>query len=121
MPSPMTTNLIQTDRAPREHHNPCAPDAVRCCTLPVEVSASDLIRLGRDREECAISQSCGKTLFEEKTIQAFQQKSIFVWPNERDGIASTPAEIDSVEFERRPEVSPVSVVGPSPILSWVSK
>ena len=52
-----------------------------CCTLPVEVSAADLIRLELiDEEEAAVSlKAVAKKLLKMKIIQAFSPKTgIFV-------------------------------------------
>lgn len=48
-----------------------------CCTLPVEVSAADLIRLGLiSEEEAALSlRAVAKKLEKAKVIQAFQPKT----------------------------------------------
>ncbi|MEK7692313.1 MAG: YkgJ family cysteine cluster protein [Bdellovibrionota bacterium] len=105
----------------------CAGCWSGCCTLPVEVSASDLIRLGlATEEECAISlKAVAKTLFEEKTIQAFQQKSgIFVLAQRagRDCIYLSRDRLCRV-YERRPEVCrQFPKIGPRPgYCPWFQK
>lgn len=79
-----------------------------CCTLPVEVSVSDLIRLGLiDEEEAAVSlKKVAKKLTKQRVIQAFQQKSqLFVLEqrNGRDCIYLDQNRLCTV-YEKRPEV-----------------
>ena len=79
-----------------------------CCTLPVEVSVMDLIRLGlTDEIEAASSLSkLAKRLKSEGVIQAFQPKAqLFVLEqrNGRDCIFLGEDRLCRV-YERRPEV-----------------
>jgi len=79
-----------------------------CCTLPVEVSVFDLIRLGLTcEEEAAISlKQVAKKLSKQGIIQVFQQKTqIFVLEqkNGRDCIYLDKNRRCTV-YEKRPEV-----------------
>src|ERR1700677_264345 len=79
-----------------------------CCTLPVEVSASDLIRLELiTEEEAAVSlKAVARKLFASKTIQAFNNKSqLFVLEQRhgRDCLYLSPDRLCTV-YAKRPEV-----------------
>ncbi|MBI2712261.1 MAG: YkgJ family cysteine cluster protein [Bdellovibrio sp.] len=79
-----------------------------CCTLPVEVSVNDLIRLGlATEEEAAVSlKNLAKRLTQEKIIQAFQPKAqLFVLEQRygRDCIFLDSRRLCTV-YEKRPEV-----------------
>jgi Fe-S-cluster containining protein len=79
-----------------------------CCTLPVEVSAFDLIRLGLITEEQAAEslKKVAKDLTARKLIQAYQPKSqLFVLEqrNGRDCIFLGKDRLCTV-YEKRPEV-----------------
>jgi Fe-S-cluster containining protein len=79
-----------------------------CCTLPVEVSAFDLIRLGLITEEQAAEslKKVAKDLTARKLIQAYQAKSqLFVLEqrNGRDCIFLGKDRLCTV-YEKRPEV-----------------
>lgn len=79
-----------------------------CCTLPVEVSAADLIRLGLStEEEASVSlKEVAKRLLSEGIIQAYQARSqIFVLEQRhgRDCIFLGRDRLCTV-YEKRPEV-----------------
>jgi Fe-S-cluster containining protein len=79
-----------------------------CCTLPVEASAADLIRLELiTEEEAAISlRDVGKKLLKQKVIQAFNPKvQIFVLAQVagRDCIFLGKDRLCTV-YDKRPEV-----------------
>lgn len=90
-----------------------------CCTLPVEVSVSDLIRLELIcEEEAAVSlKQVAKKLSKIGVIQAFQQKSqlfILEQRNGRDCIYLDQNRRCSV-YEKRPEVCrKFPKIGPRP-------
>ncbi len=90
-----------------------------CCTLPVEVSAFDLIRLGLvTEEEAALSlKKVAKDLTARKIIQAFIPKSqLFVLEqrNGRDCIFLGKDRLCTV-YEKRPEVCrKFPKIGPRP-------
>jgi Fe-S-cluster containining protein len=90
-----------------------------CCTLPVETSASDLIRLGLITEDEAASslKKVAKRLQTAGTIQAFVAKSgIFVLEqrNGRDCIFLGKDRLCTV-YEKRPEVCrQFPKIGPRP-------
>ena len=90
-----------------------------CCTLPVEVSARDLIRLGlTTEEEASLSlKAVAKKLLKEKIIQAFQPKSqLFVLEQKygRDCIYLDQNRRCTV-YEKRPEVCrKFPKIGPRP-------
>lgn len=79
-----------------------------CCTLPVEVSASDLIRLELiTEEEAALSlKAVFKKLAKQKIVQAFNAKTqIFVLEQRygRDCVYLGQDRLCTV-YEKRPEV-----------------
>ena len=90
-----------------------------CCTLPVEVSASDLIRLGLIvEEEAAVSlKDVAKKLTKAKVIQAYNAKSqLFVLEQRygRDCIYLGKNRLCTV-YEIRPEVCrKFPTIGPRP-------
>jgi Fe-S-cluster containining protein len=90
-----------------------------CCTLPVEASAADLIRLGLiTEEEAAISlKDVGKKLMKQKVIQAFNPKiQLFVLAQVagRDCIYLDKDRLCTV-YEKRPEVCRrFPTIGPRP-------
>ena len=90
-----------------------------CCTLPVEVSASDLIRLELiSEEEAAVSlKAVAKRLTKERIIQAFNAKSqLFVLEQRygRDCIFLDRNRLCTV-YEKRPEVCrQFPSIGPRP-------
>ena len=90
-----------------------------CCTLPVEVSANDLIRLELvTEEEASLSlKAVAKRLLKEKIIQAFQPKSqLFVLEQKygRDCIYLDQQRRCTV-YEKRPEVCrKFPKIGPRP-------
>jgi uncharacterized protein len=90
-----------------------------CCTLPVEVSAFDLIRLGLvTEEEAALSlRAVAKRLARERIIQAFNAKSgLFVLEQRhgRDCIYLDRQRRCTV-YEKRPEVCrSFPKIGPRP-------
>jgi Fe-S-cluster containining protein len=91
-----------------------------CCTLPVEVSASDLIRLELiTEEEAAISlKDVAKKLLKKKIIQAFSPKSqLFVLEQRRGDDCLFLGEKDRLctVYEKRPEVCrKFPTIGPRP-------
>lgn len=91
-----------------------------CCTLPVETSASDLIRLGlTNEEEAAVSlKALAKRLQKEGMIQAFQaQTGIFVLEQRygRDCIFLGEHDRLCTVYEKRPEVCRrFPTIGPRP-------
>ena len=90
-----------------------------CCTLPVEVSASDLIRLGLiTEEEAALSlKAVARKLFGTKMIQAFNAKSqLFVLEQRhgRDCLFLSRDRLCTV-YDKRPEVCrKFPTIGPRP-------
>jgi hypothetical protein len=90
-----------------------------CCTLPVEVSASDLIRLELvDEEEAAVSlKAVAKRLLKERIIQAYNAKSqLFVLEQRygRDCLFLGRDRLCTV-YEKRPEVCrKFPSIGPRP-------
>lgn len=90
-----------------------------CCTLPVEVSAVDLIRLGlATEEEAAISlKILAKKLFRTKTIQAYKPKSqlfVLAQVGGRDCIYLGKDRLCTV-YDRRPQVCrKFPEIGPRP-------
>ncbi|OFZ18705.1 MAG: hypothetical protein A2X94_14260 [Bdellovibrionales bacterium GWB1_55_8] len=90
-----------------------------CCTLPVEVSAIDLIRLGlTSEEEAAVSlKAIAKRLTKEHVIQAFNAKAqLFVLEQRhgRDCIYLGKDRLCTV-YEKRPEVCrQFPKIGPRP-------
>lgn len=90
-----------------------------CCTLPLEVSASDLMRLGLITEDEAASslKKVARRLMREGVIQAFQSKSqLFVIEqrNGRDCIFLGKDRLCTV-YEKRPEVCrSFPKIGPRP-------
>jgi Fe-S-cluster containining protein len=90
-----------------------------CCTLPVEASAADLIRLGLiTEEEAAISlKDVGKKLMKQKVIQAFNAKiQLFVLAQVagRDCIYLDKDRLCTV-YDKRPEVCRrFPTIGPRP-------
>lgn len=90
-----------------------------CCTLPVEVSTSDLIRLGLiDEEEAAVSlKKVAQRLMKAHIVQAFNQKAqLFVLEQRygRDCIYLGKDRLCTV-YEKRPEVCrQFPKIGPRP-------
>ncbi len=90
-----------------------------CCTLPLETSAFDLIRLGLITEDEAASslKKVARRLLKEGIIQAFQAKSqLFVIEqrNGRDCIFLGKDRLCTV-YEKRPEVCrSFPKIGPRP-------
>jgi uncharacterized protein len=90
-----------------------------CCTLPVEVSASDLIRLELiSEEEAAVSlKAVARRLTKERIIQAFNAKSqLFVLEQRygRDCIYLDRNRMCTV-YDKRPEVCrKFPTIGPRP-------
>lgn len=90
-----------------------------CCTLPVEVSAADLIRLGlTSEEEAAVSlKALSKRLLKEKIIQAFNAKSqlfILAQKHGRDCLFLDENRLCTV-YEKRPQVCrKFPSIGPRP-------
>ncbi|MFZ9596131.1 MAG: YkgJ family cysteine cluster protein [Bdellovibrionia bacterium] len=90
-----------------------------CCTLPVEVSASDLIRLGLiTEEEAALSlKQVAKKLLKQKVIQAYQARSqLFVLAQKsgRDCLFLDENRLCQV-YAKRPEVCrKFPAIGPRP-------
>ena len=90
-----------------------------CCTLPVEVSVRDLIRLGlATEEEAAVSlKDIAKRLLKQKVIQAFSAKAqIFVLAQVagRDCLYLGKDRLCTV-YEKRPEVCrKFPSIGPRP-------
>jgi len=97
----------------------CSGCMAYCCTLPVEVSANDLIRLGlTSEEEVSVSlKNLSKRLLKEKVIQKFNQKSqLFVLSQVR---GSDCLYLDKnrqcTVYENRPEVCRTfPKIGPKP-------
>lgn len=91
-----------------------------CCTLPVEVSAADLIRLElATEEECAVSlKQVAKRLEKEGMIQAFSQKTqVFVLEQRsgRDCIFLGEKDRLCTVYDKRPEVCrKFPKIGPRP-------
>jgi Fe-S-cluster containining protein len=90
-----------------------------CCTLPVEVSASDLIRLQLiDEEEAAVSlKAVAKKLMKLKIIQAFNAKSQIFVLEQRHGEDCVFLGKDRLctVYEKRPEVCrKFPKIGPRP-------
>ena len=90
-----------------------------CCTLPVEVSAADLIRLGLvTEEEAALSlKAVAKTLMKKRIVQAYSPKTqIFVLEQRhgRDCVFLGRDRLCTV-YEKRPEVCrKFPSIGPRP-------
>jgi Fe-S-cluster containining protein len=90
-----------------------------CCTLPLEVSAFDLIRLGLITEDEAASslKKVARRLMKEGSIQAFQAKSqlfIIEQRNGRDCIFLGKDRKCTV-YDKRPEVCrSFPKIGPRP-------
>jgi Fe-S-cluster containining protein len=91
-----------------------------CCTLPVEVSASDLIRLELiTEEEAAVSlKAVAKKLLKQKIIQAFSPKTqIFVLDQRygEDCVFLGRRDRLCTVYEKRPEVCrQFPKIGPRP-------
>ena len=91
-----------------------------CCTLPVEVSASDLIRLEliTEEEACISLKSVAKRLMKEKIIQAFSPKTgIFVLDQRHGDDCLFLGHKDRLctVYEKRPEVCRTfPKIGPRP-------
>lgn len=90
-----------------------------CCTLPVEVSASDLIRLGLTCEEEAADslKALAKRLMKEKIIQAFNAKAQLFVLEQRNGDDCIYLGKDRLctVYEKRPEVCrSFPKIGPRP-------
>lgn len=80
-----------------------------CCTLPVEVSAIDLIRLGlATEEECAISlKEVAKKLTKQRVIQKFEARNqLFVLAQRAGRDCLYLGEIDRLctVYDKRPAV-----------------
>jgi Fe-S-cluster containining protein len=80
-----------------------------CCTLPVEVSVNDLIRLELTSEEEAASslKALAQRLLKAKVIQAFQPKSqlfVLAQVSGRDCLYLHPQTRKCTVYERRPQV-----------------
>jgi Fe-S-cluster containining protein len=90
-----------------------------CCTLPVEVSAADLIRLELiEEEEAAVSlKQVAKKLMKQKIVQGFSPKTqIFVLEQRygRDCVFLGKDRLCTV-YEKRPEVCrKFPKIGPRP-------
>ncbi|OFZ53819.1 MAG: hypothetical protein A2428_06785 [Bdellovibrionales bacterium RIFOXYC1_FULL_54_43] len=95
-----------------------------CCTLPLEVSVVDLIRLGlATEEEAAVSlKQIAKKLLKKRMIQAFNAKSqlfIIEQRHGRDCIFLGKDRLCTV-YEKRPEVCRAfPKIGPRP--GWCPK
>lgn len=104
---------------PFKNKSMCQDCWAGCCTLPVEVSAHDLIRLElTDEEEAAVSlKQLAKRLMKERIIQAFNAKSqLFVLEQRhgRDCIYLGRDRLCTV-YEKRPEVCrKFPSIGPRP-------
>jgi Fe-S-cluster containining protein len=91
-----------------------------CCTLPVEVSAADLIRLELiSEEEAAVSlKAVAKKLMKQKLVQAFNAKSgIFVLEQRygEDCVFLGRQDRLCTVYEKRPEVCrKFPKIGPRP-------
>ena len=91
-----------------------------CCTLPVEVSVNDLIRLEliTEDEACASLKKVARRLEKEGKIQAFIQRSqLFVLEqrNGRDCIYLGAKDRRCTVYEKRPEVCrQFPKIGPKP-------
>jgi Fe-S-cluster containining protein len=90
-----------------------------CCTLPVEVSAADLIRLELiTEEEAALSlKEVSKKLLKKKLIQAFSAKSGIFILDQRYGSDCVFLGRDRLctVYEKRPEVCrQFPKIGPRP-------
>jgi Fe-S-cluster containining protein len=91
-----------------------------CCTLPVEASASDLIRLGliTEDEACQSLKKVARRLEKEGKIQAFIQRTgLFVLEqrNGRDCIFLGKHDRLCTVYEKRPEVCrQFPKIGPRP-------
>lgn len=90
-----------------------------CCTLPVEVSAVDLIRLGliSEEEACVSLKQVAKKLLKEKKIQAFQAKAQLFVLEQRGGRDCIFLGNDRrcTVYEKRPEVCrSFPKIGPRP-------
>jgi Fe-S-cluster containining protein len=91
-----------------------------CCTLPVEVSASDLMRLGvATEDECALSlKKVAKRLIKEGIVRSFHpQVQLFVLEQRagRDCIYLHEKTRLCTVYERRPEVCRrFPKIGPKP-------
>jgi len=91
-----------------------------CCTLPVEVSASDLIRLELiDEEEACVSlKAVAKKLMKQKLVQAFNAKTGIFVLDQRNGDDCVFLGRDDrlcTVYEKRPEVCrKFPKIGPRP-------
>lgn len=91
-----------------------------CCTLPVEVSVADLVRLGLTTEEEAAAglKALARRLQKERIIQVFQPKSqLFVLEQRygRDCIYLDERTRLCTVYEKRPEVCrQFPKIGPRP-------
>lgn len=98
----------------------CSGCVAGCCTLPVEVSAADLIRLELiSEEEAAVSlKQVAKKLMKLKLIQAFNAKSgIFVLDQRygEDCVFLGRKDRLCTVYEKRPEVCrQFPKIGPRP-------
>lgn len=91
-----------------------------CCTLPVEVSVQDLIRLEwTTEEEAAVSlKKLARRLLKEGKIQAFQAKSQLFVLEQRGGRDCLFLDKDRLctVYEKRPEVCrKFPKIGPRPL------
>jgi uncharacterized protein len=91
-----------------------------CCTLPVEVSVADLIRLGLTTEEEAAAglKALARRLADARIVQAFQAKSqLFVLEQRygRDCLYLDERTRLCTVYEKRPEVCRLfPKIGPRP-------
>jgi Fe-S-cluster containining protein len=104
---------------PRYRTGMCDGCWAGCCTLPVEVSASDLIRLELiDEEEAAVSlKAVAKKLMKQKIVQAFNAKSQIFVLEQRHGEDCVFLGRDRLctVYEKRPEVCrKFPKIGPRP-------
>jgi Fe-S-cluster containining protein len=105
---------------PKYRNGMCKGCWAGCCTLPVEVSAADLIRLELiDEEEAAVSlKAVAKKLMKQKLIQAYSPKTgIFVLDqrNGDDCVFLGQKDRLCTVYEKRPEVCRrFPTIGPRP-------
>lgn len=90
-----------------------------CCTLPVEVSVQDLIRLGLvcEEEACVSLKQVAKRLKKERVIQAFQAKSQLFVLEQRGGrdCIFLGSDRRCTVYSKRPEVCrSFPKIGPRP-------
>lgn len=104
---------------PKYRNGMCEGCWAGCCTLPVEVSAADLIRLELiDEEEAAVSlKAVAKKLLKQKIIQAFSPKTGIFVLDQRYGEDCVFLGRDRLctVYEKRPEVCrKFPKIGPRP-------